>query len=96
MLTFIEAIGKASKYIKDIENHSRISLTLLIDDTIEFHYGWVFFYQSTKFIETGDIMNALGGNAPIIINKFNGSICVTGTGKPTEKHIDEYIKNQEL
>ena len=45
-------------------------------------------YQFTK-----RLINALvGGNAPIIIDKNDGTIHVTGTSINTEFYIDEYCK----
>jgi hypothetical protein len=41
-------------------------VVILDASTIERSYGWVFVYQSKRFLETGDIMDALGGNGPIV------------------------------
>lgn len=46
-----------------------ITLQIFSDRTEEHDFGWVFYYNSAKFIETGDILEALGGNGPLIINK---------------------------
>ena len=36
--------------------------------TIEKSYGWVFFYNSRKFVETGLLQYRLAGNGPVIVN----------------------------
>lgn len=41
--------------------------------TIEKDFGWVFFYNSRKFVETEEFSYCLAGNAPIIVNRFDGS-----------------------
>lgn len=53
----------------------------------------VFFYQSAEYIRTRDIFDAVGGNAPLIINKSDGSLHETGTGHSVECYIADYIKN---
>jgi hypothetical protein len=42
--------------------------------TIEKPYGWIFFYQSKKFLETGLNQDKLAGNGPIIVNKYDGTL----------------------
>ncbi|MFL6210026.1 MAG: YrhB domain-containing protein [Pyrinomonadaceae bacterium] len=67
------------------------SQPVILDDvTIERDFGWVFFYDSSKHQETGEFMYAIAGNAPIIVNKHDGSIHITGTGRPTEDYIKAY------
>lgn len=68
---------------------------LLLEKTVEFELGWVFFYQTKDYIESGNILYAVGGNAPIIINKRTGAIHVTGTAYPVNKYIIDYFKREE-
>lgn len=63
---------------------------VLEEETIEKEWGWVFFYQSKKYIETGDIGEMLAGNAPYIVNKKNGQLHVTGTAEDIEYYISEF------
>ncbi len=58
--------------------------------TIERPFGWVFFYNSKRFIETGDVLHALAGNCPLFVNKFTGAIRVFGTSKSVRDQIEEY------
>lgn len=58
--------------------------------TREEDFGWVFFYQSAKFLETRDRQWALGGNAPVIVDRERGTLEVTGTGHSVQHYIDEY------
>ena len=92
MLSKEEAIDIATNYIK---NSSKYDLVILTDHTREFELGWVFFYQSRRYIESGDYRDMLGGNAPIIVNKHDGSIHVTGTSYKIEKYIEEYLNAQK-
>lgn len=92
MITLDEAIITANQYLPTIRVVPPVELELLLDDIIEFEYGWVFFYQSKEYLRTGDIFDALGGNAPIIINKYDGSLHITGTAHPVEKYISDYVQ----
>jgi hypothetical protein len=67
-----------------------IDCGILIGETIEKNWGWVFFYQSTAFIASGDFRDMLGGNAPIIVNKLTGKLVHTGTAYEIEHYIKEY------
>ena len=52
--------------------------------TIEKPWGWVFFYNSREFAETGDTMTQLVGNAPYIVNRHTGEVLITGTAQSIE------------
>ena len=60
------------------------------ENTIEKEWGWVFFYNSERYLKTGAISHALAGNAPFIVNRHTGEIRVTGTALPIERYIEEY------
>jgi len=59
-------------------------------DTIERPFGWVFFYNSKKFIETGLLKYRLAGNGPVIVNKTTRTVEFYGTNKPVEELIKGY------
>ena len=65
-------------------------VVILEEHTIETDFGWVFFYQTKRWVETGDMMDGLVGNAPFIIDRRDGSIHVTGTARPTQYYIENY------
>lgn len=67
------------------------SLVILHGHTLEKPWGWVFFYTSKQFHETGDSRFALAGNAPYIVERETGRLIQTGTALP----LDEYIANYE-
>src|ERR1700722_457835 len=64
-------------------------LVILDEYTIERSWGWVFFY-TTRGWRDGDIRYAVGGNAPFIVNRVDGSLRVTGTAAPIEHYIVQY------
>ncbi|GAA2878299.1 YrhB domain-containing protein [Nonomuraea rubra] len=52
--------------------------------------GWVYYYQSARYMRTGEFTAALGGNAPILIDRRNGAILPTGTAYPIEHYISDH------
>jgi Immunity protein 35 len=56
-----------------------VDAALLDDLTQEESFGWVFFYNSAKFIETGNPRDSLAGNAPIVVFRDSGNVQATGT-----------------
>ncbi|WP_212002835.1 YrhB domain-containing protein [Chitinophaga sp. HK235] len=92
ILNLIEAKDKAYLYLKDTPVLvSREELVIMDEYTIEFEYGWAFFYQTKKFVETGDIFDGIGGGA-LIVNKFDGSVFEIGSARSAEEYIDEYVE----
>ena len=74
--------------LPDYENPN-IELVILEDRTQEHDFGWVFFYNSKKYIESGNFRDAIAGNAPLIVDRKSGQIHITGTAHD----IGFYIKN---
>ncbi|RCU52932.1 hypothetical protein DU002_00005 [Corallincola holothuriorum] len=70
-----------------------IDCVVLEKKTIEKPWGWVFFYQSKEYVETGNFIYMLGGNAPYIVNRHTGELSETGTCEPIEYYIEEYEKS---
>ncbi len=95
MIDLTQAIIIAKNEINQLAKYSKYEIILLLNNTIEFKYGWVFFYQTKIFVETGNPNYMLMGNAPIIINKFDSSCHITGTHKDIQEFIDEYISDRE-
>lgn len=66
------------------------ALQILEDSTSEYSWGWVFYYQAEKYLETGDFRDQLAGNAPYIVNKSTGEIRITGTAMEIDYYVREY------
>ena len=79
--------------IKRINNPKFV---ILDENTIVKDWGWVFFYQSSKFLKSENISDALTGNALFIVNKNTGEIIETGTAFPIDHYIQEYENNLSL
>ena len=71
---------------------------LVIGDelTQEKPYGWIFSYQSARFLESGDLTHALAGNGPVVILKADGSIHQLGSAEDPETTIARFEASQGL
>ena len=66
------------------------TLVILDEETIEKKWGWVFFFTSRKWNETGDLRYAIAGNAPYLVERASGRCFPTGTAYGIEHYIDNY------
>jgi hypothetical protein len=78
------------------EQVTDIELVIIDDSTMEYEWGWVFFYQSKRYLETGDDGEQLAGNAPFIVNRTSGELVETGTALPVEHYVREYEKQIQV
>lgn len=91
MLDYEGAVALARKELANVEDlPDGDLLVLLLQHTIERPFGWVFFYTSRLYRETGESRYALAGNAPFIVDRRSGMVVTTGTAQPVEHYITEY------
>jgi hypothetical protein len=95
MIDVREAKNIAIEKLKEIQDKSKVELMIMEDLTIEFEYGWMFFYQSTEYIRTKNPGAMIGGNAPIIVDKYNSSVHVTGTRREEQFYIEKYCQYRD-
>jgi hypothetical protein len=89
MLTFKQAHEIAVTYVSSLTDGDG-SFAILDSATIIRPYGWVFFYQSSLYVETKEPTAMLAGNAPFIVNATTGEVIVTGTAQPAEYYLAQY------
>ena len=53
----------------------------------EHELGWVVFYTSRTYQQTGDSRFAIAGNAPYLVSREDGSLFETGTAPPFEARL---------
>lgn len=68
------------------------NLVLLADLTIERDFGWVFFYESKRYLESGNVKDRLVGNSPFIVLREDGNVRVLGTAHPIGWYIETFEK----
>src|SRR5262249_54721152 len=63
--------------------------------TIERPWGWVFFYESVRYLESGDLLQPLLGNAPLFVHKHYGILDdVSGTARPLDHYLTAFEANR--
>lgn len=68
----------------------RHDLVLQEDRTIDTSFGWVFFYDSRRYLESGDFRLRAIGNSPLIVDRRNATVHLTGTAHPIEYYVKRY------
>jgi len=79
-------------FLKAQVRHVGRELVLIDGNTIERDFGWVFFYQSKRYLDTGDLNDAVVGNAPVVVMRADGSVHETGTAYPAEHYLRAFEK----
>ncbi len=66
------------------------SFVIVENLTIEKPFGWVFFYDSKKYLESGNISDAIAGNGPVFVNNQDGRTEFCGSCKSVQEFVSEY------
>lgn len=86
MITYADAKRLAEEAINKGYTVPGDELVVIDSSTMEKEYGWVFFYDSRRFLETNDESYMVAGNAPLIVEK-DGAMHWLGTAKPVEEYV---------
>jgi hypothetical protein len=88
-----EARQIAVRFLAERERACGIKLALIDDQTLERDFGWVFFYNSQRYLERRDFSDMLAGNAPVVVTKIDERLHVTGTARPLEHYLEKFENN---
>jgi hypothetical protein len=69
------------------ERHVQKLVVVRVD---EHDLGWVYFYDGSIHVETGAASDAVVGNAPLIVDRTDGKLYMTGTAYPVEHYLQEF------
>jgi len=69
---------------------ARLGQGLVIAGVEEVPAGWVFYYNSARFLETNELTDALAGNAPVAVSRTDGAFIRTGTAHPLAHYIEQW------
>lgn len=94
-------VGQAKKIVYDYVNRPKKynypdqpNYELIVDLAEEKPYGWIFDYQTKKFVETKDIRFAAIGTSPIIFEKETGRLVLLSSARHPEYYIELYEKGE--
>lgn len=86
-----EARQKATSYVQNSGPYE------LLADSVEYPWGWTFFYQSTEYTRTGKFTDQLVGHGPVVVDRYSGALWPTGSaftvdvyercGSPNEEEV---------
>jgi hypothetical protein len=87
MITRDEAIERVLAALRARAVGGADGVVILESKTIEKPYGWAFFYNSRKFIETGELLYCLVGGGPVVVLADTGAIHELGSARPPLEEI---------
>jgi len=90
VISIDDAADLAQRFLDARHHLEDDRLVIMRDRTLEKPYGWVFFYNSRRYLETGDFRHMAGGNAPLLVSRSSGNIVVLGTALPLEEYLEPY------
>ena len=87
MITVEEALKKVVEYLRTTYANRPYELVVMEALTREEDIGWLFFFNTREFVETGDMNAMLGGNAPLFVERQSGALRTTGTAHAVEHYL---------
>lgn len=95
-MTLADARKKLDVMLAEIEKYIEGGVVVLEERTITKPYGWIFFYNGRRFVETRDIMHAIAGNGPIVILAETGETIPLGTARRPAEEIAHFEHERHL
>lgn len=96
MIMESEACAMVQRYIDEQCGSVPGGVAIIESRTLQKPYGWVFFYNSRRFLETGNPLEALGGNGPIVVERAEGRLHQLGSALPPDASIAEFERSHGL
>lgn len=81
-----EHIKPRQEYFKKISSGDN----LVLEQTIEFEEGWMFFFNSEKYLQTRDLTYRPIGGGPLVVGKEKGTVYQAGSGGTVTEWINEF------
>ncbi len=78
MIDWAAAWARANEYVAGLELPED-EVVINQEQTREYDFGWVFMYNSRRYLEQGERKRAMVGNVPFIVDRRDGSIHLTRT-----------------
>jgi hypothetical protein len=85
----------AIQFLEVMQSESDVELAFNFDITEEHEIGYVFFYNTKKYWITGDFMDAIAGNGPILVRRENAEVSVLPSNQSVERSVYEFLEGDE-
>jgi hypothetical protein len=69
------------------DRHLQALVVVRVD---EHDFGWVYFYDGSQHAQSHRDEDAVVGNAPLIVDRTDGKLYITGTALPLEHYLQEF------
>ena len=92
MVDWEQASAIAGEYVAGLSTDfpKDDQLVMVRERTLEKPFGWVFFYTSKRWLETGETKFAVAGNAPFLVKRDTGQVHVFGTARSIDHYIEQF------
>lgn len=91
MLSYLQA-EQLAEMLLDLQFGGKA--VLLKDQTVSLPYGWVFYYQGRRWVETRSNGDKIIGGGPILVDRFKADIRnITGAGTILQDWLADYEKS---
>lgn len=85
MIFLEEPRQRLTRYLGRPDPYQTAQIELVIVDTIERPWGWVFLYDSADLVRSGAFEDIFVENGPILVERESGRLFDTGTAEPVER-----------
>ena len=92
-MEFEAAKQKVYEFINNRFDSDDDELVICSERIIKTDFGWIFPYDSKKYLETEELIHAPLGNPPIIFDNRDETIHRTGSSHGVDYYIDLHRKN---
>ncbi|HDR9875543.1 TPA: hypothetical protein QDE50_00455 [Burkholderia cenocepacia] len=86
-----QALQRVREYLDGMASSESTGGYVVVEGkTIEKQYGWVFVFNSRKYLETGNILFSLGGNGPIVVERESGRLHQLGSALSLQESVKQF------
>lgn len=96
VLTKDDARNKMNELLAERGRYITGGLALVDEMTLEKPYGWVFFYNSRRFLETRDMLHGIAGNGPVVVVASTGEVVTLGSSRAPAEEVAEFERQRGL
>ncbi|KYG01772.1 hypothetical protein BE21_56135 [Sorangium cellulosum] len=96
MVTYSEAKDKVLSILQSRSVGGERGVVILDEKTIEKPYGWVLFYNSRLYVETGELIHSLIGGGPIVVLSETGEVVELGSARPGAVLVEAFERGRGL